>query len=548
MAAFANVDQSAQSRNSVTPKTLQIPRTGVLTLSGYGISVRMDRGHLLIEDGTGPDRHRARLPRVRHGLRRLVVIGSDGMVSLSALRWLSDQDAAFVMLERDGSVLAVTGPVRPSDARLRRAQALAEHTGAALVIAKELIRHKLAGQEQVAREKLLDEDAAAAISAFRAGLDSAESVVRVRQFEAQAAAAYWSAWQNLPITFPKKEAPLVPAHWRVFTARHSPLTGSPRLAADPLNAILNYLFAVLESEARLAAAALGLDPGLGFIHLDAPARDSLACDLMETVRPQIEAWVLDWITREPLTRRWFFEQRDGACRLMAELCVRLSQTAPMWGRAIAPHAEWVARTLWTARPRPASHSAPPTRLTQARKREAKGSQRKSKRPAPMPDSICQDCGATIPTGGQYCRSCAKDQATERMTEFGDAGRALGRVAAKSEKALQKISESRQRHATGLASWNPATQPDWLTEQFYRENIQPGLRSMGIAAIAKLVGVSKPYASEIRAGRVPHPRHWRPLAQLVGAAALVGLRKIGDLGPETSVLVCPLPRRAAVTAE
>jgi hypothetical protein len=43
--------------------------------------------------------------------------------------------------------------------------------------------------------------------------------------------------------------------------------------------MLNYLYAVLESESRLAAAALGLDPGLGVLHVDTPARDSLACDL-----------------------------------------------------------------------------------------------------------------------------------------------------------------------------------------------------------------------------------------------------------------------------
>lgn len=45
-------------------------------------------------------------PRVGHGLRRLVLVGNDGWVSLAALRWLADQDAAFVMLERDGAVLA----------------------------------------------------------------------------------------------------------------------------------------------------------------------------------------------------------------------------------------------------------------------------------------------------------------------------------------------------------------------------------------------------------------------------------------------------------
>ena len=84
----------------------------------------------MLRDRTGADRRQARLPRVGHGLKRLIVVGSDGMVSLAALRWLADQDAAFVMLERDGSVLATTGPVRSSDARLRRAQALAQQSGA----------------------------------------------------------------------------------------------------------------------------------------------------------------------------------------------------------------------------------------------------------------------------------------------------------------------------------------------------------------------------------------------------------------------------------
>ena len=110
------------SANNVSIADMRVTRQGVVTLTGYGITVRVDRGHLLVEDGIGADRRQARLPRVGHGLKRLVVIGADGMVSLAALRWLADQDAAFVMLDRDGSVLATTGPVRPSDARLRRAR------------------------------------------------------------------------------------------------------------------------------------------------------------------------------------------------------------------------------------------------------------------------------------------------------------------------------------------------------------------------------------------------------------------------------------------
>lgn len=53
-----------------------------------------------------------------------------------------------------------------------------------------------------------------------------------------------------------------------------------------------------------------LDPGIGLLHVDTDTRDSLACDLMEPVTPQVDAYLLDWPTREPLRRAWFFEQRD----------------------------------------------------------------------------------------------------------------------------------------------------------------------------------------------------------------------------------------------
>jgi hypothetical protein len=107
------------------------PHHGVVTLSGYGIKACVNRGHLILEDGCGADRHTVRLPRVGHGLKRLVVISSDGFVSLAALRWLADQEAGFVLLERNGKTLCVTGPVSSSDAKLRRAQALAIGNGMA---------------------------------------------------------------------------------------------------------------------------------------------------------------------------------------------------------------------------------------------------------------------------------------------------------------------------------------------------------------------------------------------------------------------------------
>src|SRR5947207_12525368 len=207
MAATKNVYQLQESHNSTGP------RHGVLILFGFGIQVRVDRGHLLVEDGIGTKRRRLRFARVGHGLERLIVIGADGMVSLAALRWLADQDAAFVMLDRDGSVLATTGPVRPSDSKLRRAQALAAQTGVDVTIARELISRKLAGQERVAGEKLHDNAAAQEIAGYRLALAETDTVDAIRSLESQGAAAYWAAWRHVQVLYPTKDLPRVPEHW-----------------------------------------------------------------------------------------------------------------------------------------------------------------------------------------------------------------------------------------------------------------------------------------------------------------------------------------------
>jgi len=496
---------------SVLEASTMTPHNGVLTLFGYGIHAQVDQGHLLLEDGIGPLRRRARFPRVGHGLQRLVVIGADGMVSLAALRWLADQDAAFVMLDRDGSVLVTTGPVRPSDARLRRAQALANQSGAALWITRELIKEKLMGQERVARDKLHAPSNADAIAEFRAELDQAETPETIRIIESQAGAAFWSAWRNLPVLFPKNDQHRIPDHWRTFGSRISRLSRSPRLASNPPNAILNYLYAVLESESRLAVAALGLDPGLGFLHVDAPNRDSLACDLMEPVRPLVDGYVLDWITTTPLKREWFFEERSGNCRLMGSFAVRLSQTAPMWRRAVERFAEWIARTLSHTISKPNRQVGPPTRLTQSDRRDARPPASVGIKNAHQ-EAFCLGCGKPVAPGRKNCASCAIPVSRENLRSVARDGR----VAAQSSEAQARRSASKRRHDAARNAWNASTLPSWLDEGAYKTQVLPGLAKTSVPAIASAIAVSIPYATEIRSGkRTPHPRHWEGLAELAG---------------------------------
>jgi len=483
MAAALTVLQSFQHCNFTTIK----PRNGVVTLYGFGIKVHVDRGHLIMKDGIAADRREGRLPRVGHGLRRLVMIGSDGMVSLSALRWLADQKAAFVMLDRLGKVLATTGPVHPSDARLRRAQSLAEDSGAAMRIAVELIKQKLLAQERLVREQFQDSMSAETIAEQRHAVSKANCKEEILRYEAYGALAYWRAWSDLRIQFSQSDVKRVPQHWQVFGSRASCLTKSCRLAVSPPNAILNYLYAILESEARLALSELGLDPGIGVLHNDMRKRDSLACDLMEPIRPQVDAFVLDWLRCEPFQRKWFFEERNGNCRLTGQFASMLSETSKLWRQALSPLAEWVAHELWNVTSRAPREKAPATQLTQDRKRQVKG----------IRTSLVKLVPISLASG-------------ERRAPI------MVRLSAHDPIAQARRANAQRRQAASLRAWNPSDKPAWLDKRFYCEQIQPRLTQLEASSIASTLSISRPYATNIRVGRcVPHQRHWLSLAKLTG---------------------------------
>jgi hypothetical protein len=63
---------------------------------------------------------------------------------------------------------------------------------------------------------------------------------------------------------------------------------------------------------------------------------------------------------------------------------------------------------------------------------------------------------------------------------------------------------------------PTGQVASFTEQEYREKVPPRLAGIKLAALKSALGISRPYAINIRSGRrIPHPRHWETLAALSG---------------------------------
>jgi uncharacterized OB-fold protein len=198
---------------------------------------------------------------------------------------------------------------------------------------------------------------------------------------------------------------------------------------------------------------------------------------------------------------------------MASFAIRLAETAPTWSRAIAPIAEMVARTLSSDIKKQIRSGLPPTRLTQDQRREARGLSPKHPVDRSLkPIRICRSCGAALHRGRTHCAACSVPVSKERFVEVAR----RGRVASHSREAETNRAETQRRHTAAIRAWQPSELPEWLNEEAYRTKIQPVLVGMTVPAIATALGVSDPYATDIRRGRrIPHPRHWLALAQLAG---------------------------------
>jgi CRISPR-associated endonuclease Cas1 len=511
--------------------------------SGYGLKLYVNRGHLVVHDGIGRQRRTVRFNRATSRLRRLVVLGHSGYVTLEALRWLRDVGAAFVHIDRDAKLVACTTGQGRDDARLRRAQALAATNGVGLELVRELIQLKLHGQAAVVAA-LPDSDAATAPrSAIDQGLGelrNAGTLPELRLVEAQAAREYFTAWGQAPVRFARADQQRVPEHWRSFGGRVSPITSANRLAANPANAILNYLFALIEAEASLACHAVGLDPGIGLLHADQKARDSLALDLMEPIRPEAEHYLLDLLTHNTFRARDFNETRTGNCRLQPSLTHRLAETLTTWTTLIAPVAETVARRLAHA----SNIASPPSPLTQTNRRQNRKSTGSPKNRQPTPRALqlgtCKRCGAETTTAGRaHCDACLPAFRVEQQADFSAAGpRALARLReagadpAHGSAARERRAETMRQHHHQASQDQEQGDPD-----LFAREILSAIQEVPLRRLAAATGLSLRYVALIRRGeRVPHPRHWVRLRNAVENLLVERAVGVGDDVAEHAVHV------------
>jgi len=352
---------------------------GIIVASGWGLKIYVERGHLIVHEGIGSKRTTARFNRARSRLRRLVVIGHSGFVTLEALRWIRDVGAVFVQIDADASVVAMGVPIRVSRTKdLRRAQVLAAENDRGREALVGLLEAKLEAQARLTAKLLGYRPSAQAnrngkltvpqaICAQGAVLSEATSVAELRRIESVAGRYYWQTFAHLPISFDSSFASSVPDHWHHAGPRTPRNTEAghkrPKGAQTPAHAIVNYLYAILETEATNAAQRMGFDPTLGLMHADKRYRPSLASDLMEPARPAADELAVSLLEARKLCRGEVFETRLGICRLGPSLARELGSFAPVLGKAVAPHAERLARVILDA-------PGHPTPLTRRRHRRA----------------------------------------------------------------------------------------------------------------------------------------------------------------------------------
>src|SRR5205823_879534 len=98
---------------------------GICVVDGYGVRVSVERRKLIVADGIGRHRRVRSFARIERRVRRLVVLGHSGSITLEAVRWCEDVGMAVVVIDHSGRVLLASTSSGLDDARLRREQALA---------------------------------------------------------------------------------------------------------------------------------------------------------------------------------------------------------------------------------------------------------------------------------------------------------------------------------------------------------------------------------------------------------------------------------------
>lgn len=260
-----------------------------------------------------------------------ICIKGDLALSASVLGKLGDHGIGVVVLSGHNRHAALFMPNARKDALRRLAQAhFSVDAAFALARAKSWVEAKIHRQYQLLLHCAQQPHIAVntlhhplkRLENALAGIGAAVSIPALRGVEGSAAAAYFSGL-----------ASYLPGSLGFHERNRKP----PR---DPFNVVLSLGYTLLHFEMVRQIHLVGLDPCIGFYHGLAHGRESLACDLVEPMRPYIDQFAIDLFHQRTL-RPEDFSKRGQACHMgksaRARFYPAFEQAAREWRKEMREH-------------------------------------------------------------------------------------------------------------------------------------------------------------------------------------------------------------------
>ena len=286
-----------------------------LLLSGFGISISVDKRRLIIQNKLANERLEYYPHQISHD--SIIVDSHTGNITFEAIRWLMKHDIPVTMLNWNGNLLGVTLPQGPKAGKLRIAQ-YGKHLDrkARYDIAARIVNQKIVNSYNLLKElarfyDVLDVNEIERTFASEevnykqnhAG-KNANSLLML--YEGMIATFYWDCLAEVcNKLYPNFH----------FKSRKNKSYSWNMNAADEINALLNYGYAILESEVRKDINAIGLDPTVGFLHELAESKEPLVYDMQELFRWLVDLSVIQLLEEKKLKKSDFIVTENYNIRL-----------------------------------------------------------------------------------------------------------------------------------------------------------------------------------------------------------------------------------------
>ena len=303
-----------------------------LILAGHGVSLRIENGALTIQNGFTHYPQKREIIRYFRGdvalPERIILLDGSGSISFDVLSWLAEQKVSFIRIDWKGDIVCVAGAsgYSANPFRVRWQLETRENPEQRNEFCRSIITRKIEAtiitlEKSIPRSDKWERAMRSAYAALsRLEEDPPENTSELRALEANCAASYFRSWVGMPIKWRGISRRPIPDNWHSIGVRSSPyhLAGN-RNAAHPVNAILNYAYAALESEIRIKAISDGFDPTIGIMHEGSDGSSKFIFDLMEPERPKVDRAVLDFVKGHVFDPADFVIRTDGVCRLNPEM-------------------------------------------------------------------------------------------------------------------------------------------------------------------------------------------------------------------------------------